>query len=132
MATAHLSSPASPARPAPTRRQSPRARPASGPPALLAGPLARVRWDRLGRIALLCVLVALLYLYISAGVRLFSTWREARDDNVQVQALEREHTLLLRRHETLGRRETVEEEARRLGMMKVGEQPYVVTRLPND
>jgi hypothetical protein len=29
-----------------------------------------VRWDRLGRLALLCVLVALFYLYLSAGVRM--------------------------------------------------------------
>ena len=78
------------------------------------------------------MLVALLYLYVSAGVRLFSTWREARSDSAQVQALEREHVALLHRHETLGRRGTVEEEARRLGMMKPDEQPYVITGLPNN
>ena len=38
---------------------------------------ARVRWDRLGRIAMLCVLGALLYLYLSAGISLLSTWKEA-------------------------------------------------------
>ena len=41
---------------------------------------ARVRWDRLGRMAMLCVLVALLYLYVSAGVHMLSTWRQARRD----------------------------------------------------
>ncbi|HUB36209.1 MAG TPA: hypothetical protein VL972_05245 [Solirubrobacteraceae bacterium] len=126
MATARASAPA-----ASPRRSSPR-RTAPGPPVFAAGPLARVRWDRLGRIALLCVLVALLYLYISAGVRLFSTWREARGDSAQVQTLEHEHAALLRRHQTLGRRGTVEEEARRLGMMKPGEQSYVITGLPNN
>ncbi|HYM45581.1 MAG TPA: hypothetical protein VES65_05400 [Solirubrobacteraceae bacterium] len=102
------------------------------PSAAAAGPVARVRWDRLGRVAMLCVLAALVYLYISAGIRLFSTWREARSDSAQVSALEREHTLLQHRHEALGRRGTVEEEARRLGMMKAGEQPYVVTGLPSN
>jgi hypothetical protein len=101
-------------------------------PAVETGPFERVRWDRLGRITMLCVLVVLLYLYVSAGIRLFSTWREARSDSAQVSALEHEHVLLLRRHEALRRRGTVEEEARRLGMMKAGEQPYVITGLPSN
>jgi cell division protein FtsB len=96
------------------------------------GPLERVRWDRVGRIAMLCVLAALLYLYISAGVRLFSTWREARSDSAQVAALEHEHTALVRQHETLDRRGDVEAQARKLGMMKANEQPYVITGLPNN
>lgn len=96
------------------------------------GPLDRVRWDRLGRIAMLFVLAALFYLYVSAGVRLFSTWREARGDSAQVSMLEHEHAMLVRQHETLGRRGSVEAEARKLGMMKANEQPYVITGLPNN
>ena len=88
-------------------------------------PVARMRWDRLGRIAMLCVLAALVYLYMSAGVRLLSTWREARSDSAQVAVLEHEHMLLQHQHEALGRRGTVEAEARKLGMMQAGEQPYV-------
>jgi cell division protein FtsB len=137
MATARVSAPAAPARRGSSRRQPARANAsrgssAPGPSAFAVGPLARVRWDRLARLALLGVLVALLYLYVSAGVRLFSTWREARSDSAQVQTLEREHVALLHRHETLGHRGTVEEEARRLGMMKPDEQPYVITGLPNN
>src|SRR5438309_7150848 len=90
------------------------------------GGAAGVRWDRLGRIAMLCLLVALAYLYLSAGIRIFSTWRQARSDSALLAALEREHTLLQHQHEALGRRGTVEEEARRLGMMNTGEQSYVV------
>lgn len=104
----------------------------SRPAAAARSPVARVRWDRLGRIAMLCLLVALVYLYLSAGVRIFSTWRQARSDSAQVAALEREHTLLQRQHEALGRRGTVEQEARRLGMMNAGEQSYVVTGLPDN
>ena len=36
-------------------------------------PVARIRWDRLGRVAMLCLLVALAYLYLSAGIRIYST-----------------------------------------------------------
>jgi hypothetical protein len=95
-------------------------------------PVARIRWDRLGRAAMLCLLVALAYLYLSAGIRIYSTWRQARGDSTQLATLEQEHTLLQRQHDSLGRRGTVEEEARRLGMMHTGEQPYVITHLPNN
>ncbi len=101
-------------------------------PVAATGTVARVRWDRLGRVAMLCLLVALAYLYLSAGIRIFSTWRQARSDSAQVGALEREHTILQHQHEALGRRGTVEEEARRLGMMNIGEQSYVVTNLPDN
>jgi cell division protein FtsL len=97
-----------------------------------SAPLARIRWDRLGRLAMLCLLVALAYLYLSAGIRIYSTWRQGRGDNAQLATLEHEHVRLQRQHEALGRRGTVEEEARRLDMMHAGEQTYVVTALPNN
>jgi cell division protein FtsL len=97
-----------------------------------SSPVARIRWDRLGRAAMLCLLVALAYLYLSAGIRIYSTWRQARSDSAQLVTLEHEHTQLQHQHEALGRRGTVEGEARRLGMMNPGEQPYVITGLPRN
>jgi len=94
--------------------------------------VARVRWDRLGRVAMLCVLVALAYLYLSAGIHLLSTWREARSDSAKVTTMQREHRRLQDQHDALGRLGTVEAEARRLGMMKPGERPYIVSGLPNN
>lgn len=91
-----------------------------------------MRWDRLGRIAMVCLLAALLYLYVSAGIRIYSTWRQARGDSTQLAALEHEHVQLMHQHEALGRRGTVEDEARGLGMMHANEQPYVVTGLPGN
>jgi hypothetical protein len=91
-----------------------------------------MRWDRLGRMALLCVLGALVYLYVSAGVHLLSTWRQSRRDGAAVAAMEREHRQLARQHEALGTQGTLETEARRLGMMRKGEQPYVMSGLPNN
>jgi hypothetical protein len=75
---------------------------------------------------MLCVLVALVYLYASAGVHMLSTWRQARSDRATVSALEHEHRQLVRRRETLTAAGTLETEARQLGMMRSGEQPYVV------
>ena len=102
------------------------------PPGGNASIRARVRWDRLGRVAMLGVLVALLYLYLSAGIHLFSTWRQARATSATVAAMEHENSLLTRQHEALGKSGTLEAEARKLGMMKKGEQPYVITGLPDN
>jgi hypothetical protein len=95
-----------------------------------AGALPRVRWDRVGRLAMLCVLAALLYLYLSAGIHMYSSWGQARRDGASVRAMEREHEKLLRQHEALARQGTVEGEARRLGMKKTAELQYVVSGLP--
>jgi cell division protein FtsB len=103
----------------------------SGRPARPRSSLEGVRWDRLGRVALLFVLAALVYLYVSAGVHMFSKWSQDRHASGTVAALKREHALLLSQHEDLARQATLEAEARQLGMVKPGEQPYVVTGLPN-
>jgi hypothetical protein len=92
----------------------------------------RVRWDRLGRIAMLCVLGALLYLYLSAGISLLSTWKEARGDSAQVASLESQHAILEAQHAALKSPGTLVEEARRLGMMRPGEQTYVISHLPSN
>jgi cell division protein FtsB len=89
-----------------------------------------VRWDRLGRIAMLCVMVAIVCLYLSAGVRLFSAWGESKRDNAQVHALERQNRILQQQHATLANPGTVQAEARRLGMIRRGEQAYIVSGLP--
>jgi cell division protein FtsB len=103
-------------------------RPARPAPALGA----QVRWDRIGRVAMLFVLGALLYLYLSAGVHLVSKLSQVRRDRAAVVTLEREHGALARQHSSLGLRGTIEEEARQLGMIRPGEQPYIVSGLPRD
>jgi hypothetical protein len=97
-----------------------------------ARPAARVRWDRLGRVAMLCVLVVLAYLYLSAGVHLVSTWRQARGESTKVAAMQREHNTLQRQHEALGSTGAVEAQARKLGMMRHDERPYIIGNLPNN
>jgi hypothetical protein len=81
---------------------------------------------------MLCVIVALLYLYLSAGIRMLSTWHQSSHDRATVTTMEREHSALLQQHQRLSQLATVEAEARRLGMMKAGEQPYVVSGLPQN
>ncbi len=91
-----------------------------------------MRWDRVGRVALLCVMGALLYLYVSAGISLLSTWKEARRDSAQLAALEQQHTILEAQHAALTSPGTLVEEARRLGMVRAGEQTYIISGLPKN
>lgn len=93
---------------------------------------ARVRWDRVGRIALLCVLGVVVFLYVSAGFHMFSKWRQSRHDGAALGRMEREHAGLVRQHQALSGSAAVEASARKLGMMRANEQPYVVTGLPTN
>jgi hypothetical protein len=81
---------------------------------------------------MLGVMAALLYLYLSAGIRVFSTWHEARRNSALVSTLERQNRQLRSEHVSLLRPSTVVREARLLGMDKPGEQPYVVQGLPGN
>jgi cell division protein FtsB len=49
-----------------------------------------------------------------------------------VAALRSEHAALARQHDVLARQSTLEAEARQLGMIKPGEQPFIATGLPNN
>jgi hypothetical protein len=118
---------AAPRRPA-ARRTGARSAAATPLPAAVA----RVRWEQLGRLAMLAVMVALAYLYLSAGVRMFSTWRQARHDQSAVGVMEAEHRRLTGQHDLLSDPETVEGEARRMGMARNGERQYVLSGLPGD
>ena len=81
---------------------------------------------------MLGVLVALVYLYASVGLRMLSTWRQSRHDNASIAVMEVEHRALVRQHQALSGQSAIEAEARQLGMMRKGEQPYVVSGLPGN
>jgi len=81
---------------------------------------------------MLCVMAAIAYLYLSAGLRLFSAWGESKHDSAQVHALERQNRALHQQHSTLTSPGTVQEDARRLGMIHPGEQTYIVSGLPSN
>jgi cell division protein FtsB len=89
-----------------------------------------VRWDRVGRVALLLVLLGVLGLYVKPTVTWVSTWRESNAKQADVQRLEARNRELKARRAELSSPGTVEREARRLGMVRPGERPYVVEGLP--
>lgn len=89
----------------------------------------RIRWDRLGRVVLLLVLLGVIALYVNPLRSYLSTWQEAKSRRAEVAALERENERLRARKAQLQNRRALEREARRLGMVKPGERAYVVERV---
>ena len=97
-------------------------------PALPAG--GRIRWDKLGRAALLCVLGVILLLYISPGKHWLTQSRTAAGQDAELRDLKREHSRLQRQVRDLRRPDSLEREVRRLGMVRNGERAYSVENLP--
>jgi cell division protein FtsB len=103
---------------------------------MAAAPITRrhapggIRWDRLGRIALLCVLGLVVYLYAGPTRTWFATWHQSKVRAAEVRALEAENARLRARRDALRRPATLEAEARRLGMVRGAEKAYVVRGLP--
>jgi cell division protein FtsB len=91
---------------------------------------AGVRWDRVGRVALLLVLGLILLLYVGPARSYWTTWQEAKNKRAEVQRLREENVRLRARKRALRDPRTLEVEARRLGMTRPGERPFVVEGLP--
>jgi cell division protein FtsB len=90
----------------------------------------RIRWDRLGRWALIGVFALVLYLYVGPAISWVQTYREAKRQREQVAALRAENAHLRARRRELSAPGALEREARRLGMVKQGERAYVIRGLP--
>ena len=90
----------------------------------------RIRWDRVGRIALLCVLVGMLYLYVGPTRSWIATYEEAGERRADVAQLKAQNRRLRNRRDQLRRPGTLEKEARLRGMVRAGERAYVVQDLP--
>ena len=91
---------------------------------------ARIRWDRLGRWVIACVLALIAYLYIGPARDWVSTYGEAKRKRAEVAALKAENRELRERKRQLQLPMALEREARELGMVKAGERAYVVRGLP--
>jgi len=89
-----------------------------------------VRWDRVGRLALLFVLALLLYLYIGPLSSLALTWQASQQRQTRVAELEEVQARLRSRRDELRDPRALEREARQLGMVRPGERSYVVEGLP--
>jgi cell division protein FtsB len=90
----------------------------------------RIRWDRLGRWALIGVFAFVLYLYIGPAARWVTTYHQAKQKRAEVAALHAENRKLRAQERELRQPSALEREARSLGMVKAGEKAYVIEGLP--
>ena len=107
-------------------------RPARPRPRVVAGGGRAIRWDRVGRVALLIVLLGVVALYVGPSISFMSTYREAKARRGDVRSLQAENARLRARRTALKDPRTLEREARRLGLVKPGEMPFIVKGLPGD
>jgi cell division protein FtsB len=92
--------------------------------------LPAIRWDRVGRCALLAVFVGIVVLYVGPARSLVQAVGQSKGRNAEVQRLERENKRLEARKHALQQPGVMEREARRLGYVKPGERAYVIRDLP--
>ena len=93
-------------------------------------PRRGIRWDRVARIALLCVAVLMVYLYAGPTSSWIGAYKEAGRKRAEVAELKERNAELRARRNALRRESTLEQEARKLGMVKAGEKAFVVEGLP--
>ncbi len=99
--------------------------------AALREPMLRVRWDRAGRVALLVVIAVVIGIYAQRTLAYLSTSAQAAHQRAVVTQLERQNAALTRRQSALNQPATIVRDARALGMVRPGEQPYVLTGHPS-
>ena len=95
-----------------------------------ASRLPAIRWDRVGRCALLAVFAGIVLLYLGPARSLLAAWGQSKARSGEVRALQREHDHLEARKRALEKPGVMEQEARRLGYVKPGERAYVIRGLP--
>jgi cell division protein FtsB len=89
-----------------------------------------IRWDRLGRVALLATLIVIVFSYLSPARHWLQQSGTADRQKQQLSELRGQKTKLKRRLRALRDPGALEREARRLGMVRVGERSYVIENLP--
>ncbi|HEX2070246.1 MAG TPA: septum formation initiator family protein [Thermoleophilaceae bacterium] len=89
-----------------------------------------IRWDRLSRVALLALLGAILLMYISPAKHWWESSRTAAAQSEELAHLEAENKRLKQRAALLKDPDTLELEARKLGMTRSDERAFVIENPP--
>lgn len=108
-------------------RSAPRRRPAArkGRPAARSGP-SRIKWDRVGRVALTLVLAAVLYSYFGPSVNFVKTYTGTTAAKAKQHELLSVNRQLHNRIQSADDPLVVDHEARAQGMIAEGETPVVI------
>ncbi len=87
---------------------------------------SRIRWDKLGRVVLVLVLLGVLASYINPLVNFVDAWHDSRAERAQLQQLQGQNQVLRTKAAALSGANAAEREARRLGMVASDERSYVI------
>jgi cell division protein FtsB len=87
-----------------------------------------IRWDRVGRLALVAMLGVIVLLYISPVKHWIQQSGTKQDQQQRLDQLKQENARLGSRLRYLKRPDSVDREARKLGMVKRGERAFVVPK----
>jgi cell division protein FtsB len=90
---------------------------------------SRVRWDRVGRVALTLVLAAVLYSYLNPAINLVKTYTATTAAKAEFHEMLRENKRLHRRIQSADDPAEISRRARAQGMVAEGETPVVVRGL---
>jgi cell division protein FtsB len=90
-----------------------------------------IRWDRVGRVALLATLAVISLSYLSPARHWIEQSRTAGEQHAQLDGLRAKNRELKRNLKRLKAPGALEREARRLGMVRQGERSYVIENLPD-
>lgn len=87
---------------------------------------SRIRWDRVGRVALTLVLAAVLYSYLNPAIDFVKTYTATTAAKAEFHEMLRENKRLHSRIQTADDPAVVSRRARAQGMVAEGETPIVV------
>jgi cell division protein FtsB len=118
MATRASTAPGYRLRPTPRRRTSRR----SG---------SRIHWDKLGRVALVLVLIAILASYVGPMINLVGSWQDRRSAAAELTHLRSQYENLHARAAAADGPDPAGNAARKLGMVSPGERSYSIKGLSN-
>jgi hypothetical protein len=90
---------------------------------------SRVRWDKVGRVALVLVFAAVMASYVSPALNFFDAWRDSKSERSSLAELQAENAKLHQRLATVDGSDAAERAARKGGMVQVGEGAYYVRGL---
>jgi hypothetical protein len=94
-------------------------------PAARSGP-SRIKWDRVGRVALTLVIAAVLYSYLNPTIDFFKTYTGTTAAKAKLHTLLRENHQLHNRIQHSSDSMVVERAARAEGEVAEGETPIVI------
>jgi cell division protein FtsB len=90
---------------------------------------SRVHWDRVGRVALVVVLFAVLASYVNPIANFVDAWGDRSAERSTLEDLKEENAKLREQIANLSSPDAAERGARKLGMVAEGEGSYVIRGL---